>query len=504
MNDNKLNEESKMEMPLQLSFFNSLTQSKTPFIPRKPHQIHWYVCGPTVYDSAHLGHARTYVCFDVIRRVLEEYFGYDVIYAMNITDIDDKIIKKAQELQHDDLALAARFITQKYEREFFEDMKTLGVRMPQFVTRVTDYIEKIVEYIDVLITKGYAYESEGSVYFNLSKYCEKFKHPILVNKEAIDEVEEESQTEKKKKVDFALWKKGKHGEPTYPSKWSQGRPGWHIECSVMAGDIFPEGLDIHSGGIDLTFPHHNNEIVQSQAYSEKEPWVNYFIHSGHLHIDGRKMSKSLKNFITIRELLKSYTPRQIRILFLLTNWWTSMTYSSSSIEYAVRIEKKIFTFLSIIEARLFEKANASLFVNVTSADRIILNYLEETKSLVHEALCDNINTTKTVNALLNLITISNSKLDGLSPGVINIIKSYIEKILRMLGLLEEKENKITYDEEVLALLAEYRDGVRRLSRSKAPHGEFFAISDSLRNSLKKIGYIIEDLPRGSRIRREYN
>ena len=266
------------------------------------------MCGPTVYDHSHMGHAKTYVCFDIIHRLMTDYFGYDVKLCMNITDIDDKIIMRANE-QKKDFAEISR----NMETEFFKDCEALNIKQPAVITRVTEYVPEIVAFIKKIIDNGYAYESNGSVYFNVVKYNDAENHsyaklePTNVgNMELLAEGEgaltaEGAKTEKQSERDFALWKKSKEGEPFWDSPWGTGRPGWHIECSAMAGEIFKEyPIDIHSGGCDLKFPHHDNEIAQSEAYYDCDNWINNFWHTGHLHIAGKKMSKSLKNFTTIK------------------------------------------------------------------------------------------------------------------------------------------------------------------------------------------------------------
>jgi len=260
-----------------------------------------------VYDESHMGHARSYVSFDILKRIMTDYFGYNVKLVMNITDIDDKIIRKAIEEN-----ISFEEISRRYETEFFDDMRRLNVSLPESITRVSEFVPEIVAFIEKIIENGYAYESNGSVYFDVKKYSSEPNHtyaklePTSVNnKELMAEGEgvltNSETSDKRGEADFALWKKSKPGEPKWPSKWGEGRPGWHIECSAMAASIFKKyPIDIHTGGVDLRFPHHDNEIAQSEAYYNCDNWVNNFWHTGHLHIAGKKMSKSLKNFITIK------------------------------------------------------------------------------------------------------------------------------------------------------------------------------------------------------------
>jgi cysteinyl-tRNA synthetase len=254
-----------------------------------------------------MGHARSYVSFDILKRIMTDYFGHNVKLVMNITDIDDKIIRKAIEEN-----ISFEELSRRYETEFFDDMRRLNVSLPESITRVSEFVSEIVAFIEKIIENGYAYESNGSVYFDVKKYSSEPNHtyaklePTSVNnKEKMAEGEgvltNSETTEKRGDADFALWKKSKPGEPKWPSKWGEGRPGWHIECSAMAASIFKKyPIDIHTGGVDLRFPHHDNELAQSEAYYNCDNWINNFWHTGHLHIAGKKMSKSLKNFITIK------------------------------------------------------------------------------------------------------------------------------------------------------------------------------------------------------------
>eukprot|EP00493_Phyllostaurus_siculus_P025531 UN25875 len=421
---------------------NSLCPKElVPFVPANGNTVKWYSCGPTVYAPAHLGHARNYVTFDIVRRLMMDYFGYLVHYAENITDVDDKIIKRARQnylfdayikensddaqlrkdisasfdralKKHDDTiaeveqklketkdsryrktldeqimnentkkkntnkdkaafeqakdresmlkagksVLAEKIDSEKkatvtdhsifrahaerFEIEFWEDMRTLNVRDPDVVTRVTEYVEDIIKYCKQIIDNGYGYVSNGSVYFDSAAFSKTHDYAKLEPKSAGDQAkldegegDMDETSERKRPSDFALWKKSKAGEPMWESEWGMGRPGWHIECSAMCSDVHGEVLDIHTGGEDLKFPHHDNEIAQCEAYYSRDghvckQWCNYFFHVGHLNIDGLKMSKSLKNFFSIREILDEFTPRQIRILFSLQPWYSKMNFSN--------------------------------------------------------------------------------------------------------------------------------------------------------------------------------
>ncbi|KAL0265869.1 UNVERIFIED_CONTAM: hypothetical protein PYX00_011586 [Menopon gallinae] len=484
----------------KLRFYNSITKTCEEFVTRQDGVVKWYVCGPTVYDSAHVGHARTYVSFDVIRRVLSEYFGYHVVYAMNITDIDDKIIKRACELDVGDLEKACEEVATRFEAEFFEDMAALGVKMPTVVVRATKYIEKIRQFVEKLEQQGFAYEANGSVYFDLQKYKQRWTSPVFVGADAIDETE--IATEKKHKADFVLWKKAKENEPRYASKWGDGRPGWHIECSTMAIDTLGV-LDVHSGGVDLAFPHHENEMAQSQAFLGKERlgesrWSRFFIHTGHLHVEGCKMSKSLKNFVTIRDILKSAGPRTLRMLFLLHNWGSDMEFGVQSLEYARSVEQKIANFLSLCEAR-GRTGSATEEDAAETGDAILL--LKKTRDGVHEALCNNVDTRRAVLLLSDLVSSVRKRAESIDSAVLAMIGGYIRRMCRIFGLLGGEDAGWGAELDVARILCKFRGEVRKFARERRPHSELYKMCDEVREELRQAGYVIEDSGDSSSVRR---
>merc|ERR1712131_522566 len=513
---------------LQLN--NSFTRQKEDFHPMNGNTIHWYSCGPTVYDKSHMGHARSYVSFDIIRKILKNYFGYNVFYQINITDIDDKIIKRARqnylfdqwkasnpskeaiiELAKNGIARSQKrhdeeedqdkkkmyfdhltkanaavqefssnesvfttcadsmsdFLDSKkgstvtdnsifeklpryWEGKYFEDMKALNIEDPDCLTRVSEYVPEIVDFVQKIIDNGFAYESNGSVYFAVSdfdccktQYYAKLVPEAVGNKEAIAEAEgslSTNQSEKRSDSDFALWKASKPGEPAWESPWGMGRPGWHIECSAMASDIMGETMDIHSGGVDLKFPHHDNEIAQSEAYYKSDNWVRYFLHTGHLTIAGCKMSKSLKNFISIQEALEKNSSRQIRLAFLLHAWDRTLDYSDNTMRDAVQYEKNINEFFMTIKAAIL--ADDKTLKKWSDNEKELHVEFELRQRNVHARLCDNIDTAGACNELRQIVTATNkylAKAQVPDARILTIMGEYVTKILKCFGCIEGDE-----------------------------------------------------------------
>eukprot|EP00300_Choanocystis_sp_HF-7_P023975 c25368_g1_i1.p1 GENE.c25368_g1_i1~~c25368_g1_i1.p1 ORF type:complete len:912 (-),score=266.71 c25368_g1_i1:40-2775(-) len=679
-----------------------------PFVPGNGRRVLWYTCGPTVYDSCHMGHARAYLTFDILRRIIEDYFGYEVMYHVNITDIDDKIIlrarrnkliadytaaaptseaerfklylkdigeqfrvkaerlvakskqleqpldanatsrdREAHETKKEEHELKSRqfVVTQRrieaiklasdkgvaaaeaqvlsdanksglvkaanigelaealenaiidvqtllekardaaendqiaalskqanvldevqaclgsvelcrsqgcsqallaagkdelgekldeekgdtvtdhevfnkharhYEREYMEDMATLGVREPTVLTRVTEYVDKIIDFIQVIVNKGLAYETSGNVYLDTEGF-KRHGHHYKKLKPSQGDTSDEGMAEsegalgaagtKKHKNDFALWKSSKRGEPEWNSPWGKGRPGWHIECSVVAGDILGENIDVHAGGVDLKFPHHDNELAQSEACYGHPQWVNYFFHAGHLNIKGLKMSKSLKNFITIRQALKQHTPRQLRLMFLLQPWDREMNYSDQTVGDARKKETTFKNYFGTIKAILRQDW---LLQPVGWAqredDRELSRKGIEMQSKVHAALSNNFDTEGAILAMCDLISDTNKYLER-QPVCHSMLRShavYMTRILTILGVADGSDDigfsdaggagdKESLVAPFLDCLLAFRNQVRTEAlKIKASAPEVLTACDGLRSQLVDLGVRLED------------
>ncbi|TDH65166.1 uncharacterized protein CCR75_006816 [Bremia lactucae] len=513
-----------------LCLYNSMTRSKNAFVPMQGKRVLWYMCGPTVYDQTHLGHGRTYTCFDYVRRILEEYFGLEVELVMNITDIDDKIIlraaengwseanlgqdlpadkdvraklamKWASEQPAEDNMRRTRELSMFWEKSFLDDMTALNIKTPTVITRVSEYVSEIVEFVEGIIKNGYAYESNGSVYFDTAAFGRsegkaygKLLPENVGQSELLAEGEgalSTGQFDKRNISDFALWKKSKSGEPFWSSPWGEGRPGWHIECSAMASDAVKHlaggKIDIHSGGIDLRFPHHDNEIAQSEAFFDFPQWVNYFVHTGHLNIEGLKMSKSLKNFVKIQEALRDNTARQLRFLFLLHKYNVPMDYNDNSMDEAVGIDRFFTEFFANVKARLRE-LGVEKTQKWTPVEKMLHGALLDCKSKVFRALCDDINTPLALLHLQQLAKEVNRYMaSGIEIQVSMVLRAsaeYITRILSIFGLVTSATdigfplgfgNSAAADQEavlapVLNIFAQFRDEVREAARLATAEG----------------------------------
>ncbi|XP_059826559.1 probable cysteine--tRNA ligase, mitochondrial isoform X2 [Hypanus sabinus] len=419
--------------PAGLQVYNSRTGNKQPLVLSAPATASWYSCGPTVYDHAHLGHASSYVRFDIIRRILTNIFGIDVIMVMVITDIDDKIIQRSKELN-----IPPKVLASIYEQDFKQDMASLKVLPPTVYMRVTDNIPQIVKFIEGIICNGHAYStSKGNVYFDIQSIGDRYGKFTKVCGHVTEELDE---SDKRRSRDFALWKTSKPEEPFWPSPWGNGRPGWHIECSTVASSVFGNQLDIHSGGIDLAFPHHENEVAQCEAYHQCEQWGNYFLHSGHLHLKGseEKMSKSLKNYITIKEFLEKFTADHFRMFCLLSKYRSAVEFSDASMMQAGNLLHSIAAFIHNASAYMRGQLICSS-INET----LLWERLNATKADVKAAFADDFDTPGATDSIINLIHYGNRQLQTVStqerdyprsPAVFGAIVTYIKRFLDDVGI----------------------------------------------------------------------
>ncbi|MHA1643711.1 MAG: cysteine--tRNA ligase [Candidatus Freyarchaeota archaeon] len=464
--------------------YNTLTRKKEEFVPLNGKRVGMYVCGPTVYDYSHVGHARSYVAFDVIRRYLE-YKGYIVIYIQNITDVDDKIIKRANELGEDPLSLSKR-LTEAY----FEDMEKLNVKRANIHPKVSDHIPEIIEFIDRLIKEGYAYEVDGNVYFSVAKAKDygKLSHQSMENILAGARVEVDKN--KRDPRDFALWKKVKPGEIFWESPWGNGRPGWHIECSAMAIKYLGPSIDIHGGGMDLIFPHHECEIAQSEAYTGK-PFVKYWIHNGFVTINKEKMSKSLGNFFTIREVLEKYDGETLRFFLLSTHYRSQIDYSDKHLQEAKQALQRIRGAINKLKT-LIKQCQAEP-KEPCEEERELMEQVRKSKQKFMDAMDDDFNTREAMPAIFELTRMVNS-LDVSS----RISRSTLEEALqtynefgKILGLFQEERRET--DEETVGKLVDLLIELRNRFRKEKD----WKTADYIRERMREAGILLEDSKEGT-------
>lgn len=468
---------------MALRFYNTLTSSLEEFKTLKDRRVRMYVCGPTVYDYCHMGHARSYIVFDVIRRHLK-YRGYDIFYVQNFTDVDDKILKKATELGIPPLEVSKRYI-----EAYFEDMDRLNVMHADAHPKVSEFIPDIVQMIEALIEKGYAYESEGSVYFSI----EAMKSDIgVLSRQTYDSLKIGARVEpdarKRNPMDFALWKAAKPGEQLFwDSPWGRGRPGWHIECSAMAIRLLGEQIDIHGGGMDLIFPHHESEVLQSEAYTGKKPFARYWIHNGFLLINKEKMSKSLGNFFLIRDVLKKYSPEATRFFILNTNYQSPLDFSDAALEEAQRSLSRIQNAVAEVRDRL---KGPEAPPSGTDIDPIItgrrgkFDELMDNNFSTREAIAEVFEFTREVNRLLAI---------SLSHDELKKIQSLYEHFSAILGIKWVTGEGDVLSSELLKLIVDIREAVRKKKD--------YETSDLIRNRLKALGITIEDSKDGLKVKR---
>ena len=457
-----------------MKILNTLTGKKDEFIPLHEGVVNMYVCGPTVYNYIHIGNTRPLCVFDTLRRYFE-YVGYKVNYVQNFTDIDDKLINRANEENTTVPALA-----EKYIAEYKKDAEGLNVRPATVHPRATENIDNIIALISTLEEKGYAYSVNGDVYFRTKKYNEygKLSHQPLEELEAGARINVSEQ--KEDPMDFALWKAAKEGEPFWESPWGKGRPGWHIECSAMAKSILGETIDLHCGGQDLIFPHHENEIAQSEC-ANGTCFSRYWMHNGYINIDNRKMSKSLGNFFTAREIGEAYGYEPIRYIMVSSHYRSPVNYSTEIIEQAKAALDRLYTCRDNLN---FAKEHAE----DKDASELIAK-LGDYEAQFRAAMDDDFNTADALAAVFELVREINSNVVGTTPAkaYVEAASKLFESLVDVLGLLYERKSENNLDAEIEALIAE---------RQAARKNRDFARADAIRDSLKAQGIILEDTPQG--------
>lgn len=465
---------------MTIKIYNTLTRTKEDFIPLEEGKVKMYVCGPTVYNFIHIGNARPPIVFDTVRRYLE-FRGYDVHYISNFTDVDDKLIRVANELGEDVPTIADRFI-----KAYFEDVTALGCKKADSHPRVTENMDIIIDFIQALIEKGFAYESEGDVYF----HTRKFKDYGKLSHQSIDELRVGARIavgeKKQDALDFALWKAAKPGEISWASPWGEGRPGWHIECSAMAREYLGDTIDIHAGGQDLSFPHHENEIAQSEALTEQS-FARYWMHNGYINIDNEKMSKSLGNFVLVHDIIKKHDPQVVRFFMLSVHYRNPINYSDELLEHTQAALDRIKTSYENLKHR--KEASA----NLTENDQQWLTQIEALHAQFIREMDDDFNTANGISVLFELSKLANYYLMEKNTAivVIDAFMKEFEVLFDVLGLTLEKEVEL-FDEDIEQLIQK---------RVEARKERNFQLADQIRDQLKDMNIILEDTPQGIRWKR---
>ncbi len=464
---------------MTIRLYNTLTRQKEEFKPLEEGKVKMYVCGPTVYNYIHIGNARPAIVFDTVRRYLE-YRGYDVQFVSNFTDVDDKLIKAAKELGEDVPTIANRFI-----EAYFEDTGALGCKKADIHPTVTENIDTIIDFISALVEKGFAYESQGDVYYR----TRKFEGYGKLSHQSIDELKVGARIDvgdkKDDALDFVLWKAAKEGEISWDSPWGKGRPGWHIECSAMAKRYLGDTIDIHAGGQDLTFPHHENEIAQSEALTG-EPFAKYWMHNGYINIDNEKMSKSLGNFVLVHDIIKEQDPQVLRFFMLSVHYRHPINYNLELLQNAETALDRIKTSYENLKHR---KESST---NLTDNNQEWLDKISSLKTQFIEDMDDDFNTANGISVLFELSRQGNYYLmeKNTSTEVIDAFLHQFEDFFTVLGLsLQEAE---LLDEEVEDLIEK---------RIQARKDRNFQLADEIRDNLKEMNIILEDTPQGTRWKR---
>lgn len=461
-----------------MKIYNTLTRQKEEFKPITPGEVKMYVCGPTVYNYFHIGNGRTFIAFDTIRRYLE-YRGYKVTFVQNFTDIDDKMINKANEE-----GCSVKELGDRYIKEYYADADALNIERASINPRATEFIDEIIDFVKSLIDKGFAYEVNGDVYFS----TKKFESYGKLSGQNIEDLQSGARIRvderKNDPLDFAIWKSQKSGEPAWESPWGMGRPGWHIECSCMAKKLLGETIDIHAGGADLAFPHHENEVAQSEALTNKQ-FAHYWMHSAFVNINNQKMSKSLSNFFTAREILEKYDVDAVRFLMLSAHYRQPVNFSMELLDSAKASIERLYNCVNNIES-LLEVATVE---NITEEEAKYLKSLDKHKEKYIEKMDDDFNTADAITAMFDLCKDINSNVTAnSSKELINSSLNLIRELGGPLGIVQ-KTTKVSLEEEVEELIRQ---------RQEARKNKDFALSDKIRDDLKARGIVLEDTPQGVR------
>ena len=462
-----------------MKILNTLTRRKEEFVPINEGKVGIYVCGPTVYDYIHIGNARPMIVFDTLRRYLE-YKGYDVNYVSNFTDVDDKIIKRANEEGVD-----ASVISERYIAEVKKDMAALNVREATTHPKATEEIPDMIEMVKTLIEKGYAYEVNGTVYFR----TRKFKDYGKLSKKNIDDLRSGNRDllvsgvdEKEDPLDFVLWKPKKEGEPSWPSPWGDGRPGWHLECSVMSKKYIGDVIDIHAGGEDLVFPHHENEIAQSEAANGTE-FARYWMHNGFLKINNEKMSKSLGNFFTVRERAEKYPLQVIRFFMLSAHYRSPLNFSADLVEASKNGLERILTAVDRLK---------SISGTEGEVDKAVADEMDAFVKKYEAAMDDDLNTADAISVIFELVKYANVNVtEESTKATVELVLNTVTKLCDILGIITEKKKEIL-DSDIEALIEE---------RQAARKAKNFARADEIRDQLSDMGIILEDTREGVKWKR---
>lgn len=463
-----------------MKLYNTLTRKKEEFVPLVPGEVKMYVCGPTVYNFFHIGNGRTFIVFDTVRRYFE-YRGYKVRFIQNFTDIDDKMIKRANEEK-----ITVKEVGDKYIKEYYTDADALNIERATVNPRATEYIDDIIEFVSALIEKGYAYEVDGDVYFRTKKFdgygklSGKNIEELQVGasqRVSLDERKEDP-------MDFAIWKAQKPEEPAWKCPWGMGRPGWHIECSCMAKKLLGDTIDIHAGGMDLEFPHHENEIAQSEALTGKT-FANYWLHSAYVNVNNQKMSKSLNNFFTARDVLKEYDSDVIRFFMLSAHYRIQINFSKELLDSAKASVERLYNTIGNLENLIDEVSREDM----NEEEKDYIDSLNKYREKYIQKMDDDFNTADAITVLFELSKDLNTNLNAnSSKEVVSKALGVLRELGAPLGILQ-KSTKGSLEDEIEALIE---------ARQKARKEKNFAEADKIRDDLKARGIVLEDTPQGVR------